>query len=305
MKKLPHFIVRRYAVASVVLLIFNSFILQAFPRRIHETRPHAVDSGTRQSDNHVLQSNESQSPLAELGSIFFIPNAGQEDPWIKYTVWGGPVPAALTSDGMEFLLAKDQPVGEGRNSSDPRRGPIELGRGHRPLRSSIQVFMQLAGANRDAKVEATEELATKFGVLSLGKELPTYRKVIYNNIYDGINVIFHGESGDLEYDFVIAPHISVDKIDIRYTPTAEVVVDDNGDLAIRWNGVELKHHKPVAYQIINGEKLKIDAKYVMLGPNKIAIRVGEYDHNKELIVDPVLGLTNYITNVITPNSYLV
>src|SRR5271154_781259 len=73
------------------------------------------------------------------------------------------------------------------------------------------VRMQLAGANPLAQIHGDGELPGKINYL-IGSDpaqwqtaLPTFSKVRVAEIYPGIDLVYHGNQKQLEYDFEIAP----------------------------------------------------------------------------------------------------
>src|ERR1051325_11430664 len=73
-----------------------------------------------------------------------------------------------------------------------------------------QLRMKFAGSNPDAKIEGTEPLPGHQNYL-LGSNsakwttnVPTFRTVIYEEIYPRTNLIFYGNNRELEYDFKLS-----------------------------------------------------------------------------------------------------
>jgi hypothetical protein len=50
---------------------------------------------------------------------------------------------------------------------------------------------------------------------------------------------------------------------------------------------------PVAYQLIDGVRQTVTARYVLQG-QRVSIELGRYDTTKELCVDPVLHYSTYL-----------
>src|SRR5436305_34424 len=46
--------------------------------------------------------------------------------------------------------------------------------------------------------------------------IPNFGSVEYANIYPGINLVYHGEAGQLEYDFVVAPGANPSQIAVAF-----------------------------------------------------------------------------------------
>ena len=73
--------------------------------------------------------------------------------------------------------------------------------------------MKLAGANPNASLTGADLLPGKSNYF-LGNDsakwrhgVPQFARVRYENIYPGINLVFYGNQGRLEYDFQVAPGV--------------------------------------------------------------------------------------------------
>jgi hypothetical protein len=71
--------------------------------------------------------------------------------------------------------------------------------------------MQLVGANSASSAVGLDPLVTRVNYF-LGNEpnqwhtnIPPFGRVHYNEIYPGIDLVYYGSQGQLEYDFVVAP----------------------------------------------------------------------------------------------------
>ena len=87
----------------------------------------------------------------------------------------------------------------------------------RPLTPETQnlaaavLSMRLVGANPSPPMHGLGELPGKSNYL-LGRDpqkwrtnVPNYAKVRYRDIYPGVDLVFYGNQGELEYDFIVAP----------------------------------------------------------------------------------------------------
>lgn len=69
----------------------------------------------------------------------------------------------------------------------------------------------------------------------------------------------------------------------------ELLVDSNGNLRIRMeDSQELCMQKPFVYQLVKGEKVRIEAQFTLLAKNEIGFEIGYYDESQVLVIDPVL-----------------
>jgi hypothetical protein len=121
------------------------------------------------------------------------------------------------------------------------------------------------------------------------RNAPLYRAVAQRGVYNGIDLVHHVRQGALEYDFRIAPHADPSKITFAVTG-ANPRLTPSGDLRL---GV-LTHRKPVAYQWIDGRRVHVDARFAVDG-NRVTFDVGDYDHGRRLVIDPVLAYSTYVT----------
>ena len=144
--------------------------------------------------------------------------------------------------------------------------------------------------------------------------IASFERVRYSNIYDGVDVVYYGNGQRLEYDLVIAPNVSPDKIELKFEGSEDLSIADNGDLVFKFGESELLQHKPIAYQEIDGERKKVAAEYTIsnlkskisnpkseistlesqISDPVVGFEIGEYDHSRPLIIDPVLSYSTYL-----------
>ena len=67
----------------------------------------------------------------------------------------------------------------------------------------------MIGANATSHVEGQEQLSGKVNYFigndpeKWRRDVPTYRKVHYTDVYPGIDIVYYGNQRELEYDFVV------------------------------------------------------------------------------------------------------
>ena len=59
-------------------------------------------------------------------------------------------------------------------------------------------------------------------------------------------------------------------------------------------GGEVRLHKPVAYQVVAGQRVAVEARYASAGGDRVGLALGRYDAAEVLIIDPVLGYSTYL-----------
>ena len=123
--------------------------------------------------------------------------------------------------------------------------------------------------------------------------IPTYGKVLSKGVYPGIDMIYHGKEGRLEYDFMVAPHADPHAIRLAFAGDDSMAVNAQGDLILKVGGERVVHRAPYAYQTIHGTEVPVDAAYAIKGKT-VSIKLGHYDTTKPLIIDPALIYASYL-----------
>jgi len=157
--------------------------------------------------------------------------------------------------------------------------------------------MRLEGANPAAKAELVEPLNSPSHYLrgqTWHTDVPTYARLVYHQVYPGIDVAYYGNPSRLEYDFIVAPGSDPSAIRVSFAPREAVTVSADGDLIVQTPGGELRQLHPRLYQRSFEGDTEVHGAYVSTGPAEIGFLVETYDHNKPLIIDPTLTYSSYL-----------
>jgi len=122
----------------------------------------------------------------------------------------------------------------------------------------------MVGSRATARLEALDPLAanaTYFVGNSEGKIFQTYGQVLSSSIYPGIDMVFHGTRGRLEFDFRVSAGSKADQIALAFDGAREVQIDARGDLILHAGAAEIRQRMPVAYQVVNGRRRYVDANF--------------------------------------------
>jgi len=166
---------------------------------------------------------------------------------------------------------------------------------------SVALRMSLVGAARKPQVTGLDELPGKANYF-MGKDrsqwrtnVPTYAKVQYQNIYPGIDLVYYGNQRQLEYDFVVAPGADPNKIVLGFKGADKLEIDAQGELVLHTARGDIRQHKPVVYQEIDGVRREIAGSYIRKGANRVGFQLAAYDTTQPLIIDPVvLSYSTYL-----------
>lgn len=231
--------------------------------------------------------------------INFEANRGQTDESVKFLARGRGYSLFLTSTEAVLSLRKearpgksDSPTakaGRGRNPSLPSHASV----------TTSAIRMKIVGANEEAQVSGEGQLPGTINYFTgsdAGKwqrDVSSYAKVRYQNIYPGVDLVYYGNQRELEYDFVLAPGADPGVITLAFAGAQKMSVSKNGDLVLRTNAGNLIQRKPVTYQETNGSRQTVASRYVIRN-GQVGFQLGNYDTSKPLIIDPILSYSTFL-----------
>ncbi len=203
--------------------------------------------------------------------LSFEANKGQTDPRVNFLARGAGYSAFLTPTSAVMELQQ----GDGGNV----------------------VAMKLVGASPTSHSVGLDKTAGVSNYL-VGNDpskwhtnIANYAEVEYQDVYRGINLVYHGDQQQLEYDFVVQPGADPRAIRLAFAGAQGKSIDAQGNLVLHTSGGDLVEHAPVAYQMIDGVQHPIASRFVIGRDGQVSFQVGRYDHSRSLVIDPVLSLS--------------
>ncbi len=212
--------------------------------------------------------------------LYFEANQGQTAPDVKFLARAGGHTLFLTTTETVLVL-----------------GPPKRGRG--PDREQAIVRMRLVGAGPAPEVVGQAPLSGKIHYLAGAdparwrRDVPAYARVIYRAVYPGVDLVYHGAQGQLEYDFVVAPGADPRAIRLVFEGADTLRLDAQGDLRLTTRAGELRFPRPVVYQETGGGRREVPGGYVVAG-REVTFQVAAYDATRPLVIDPRLDWSTYL-----------
>jgi uncharacterized protein (TIGR03437 family) len=211
------------------------------------------------------------APGVRWGNIplSFEPDTGQASAQVSYLARGSSYTLYLA--GGETVLA---------------------GRNQPPLRT------RLAGANPSLRIagEGPQDSRSNYFIgndpAKWRTSVPNFARVRYAGVYPGIDLVYYGKDGNLEYDWIVSPGADPQKIRMIFESTDQLRIDKQGDLVIRAGANEYRHKKPAIYQELGGKRVPVAGGWTLHG-DEASFRLGAYDRGKELVIDPALIYSTY------------
>jgi hypothetical protein len=261
----------------------------------------AQAQATEPTDNRaakqaLLAQNYGKLPLS------FEANQGQSDKSAKFLSKGSGYSLFLTESSAVLALTKPDASGAepGRAGGDGLKPAPTQRAGKTDSRRTDVVRMDLAGANRGVQVTGLDRLPGTANYF-IGNDpakwhsgVPTFARVKYTAVYPGIDLVYYGNQRQLEYDFVVAPGANAQPIRLQFAGTKKLKLDADGNLTVSAANGEIAFQKPVIYQVKDGLRQPIVGQFAMLAKNTVGFTLGQYDHSKTLVIDPVLTYSTYL-----------
>lgn len=209
--------------------------------------------------------------------IVFIENVGQiDDAGVRYCFYGKGANVYHTTHGPVFEMA-----GDGREevvsfgASFP--GSLEVVPvGQKKQDTTINYFV---GSERD----------------KWHSGVSTYGEVVYEGLYEGIDLHTFGRRSHLKYEFHVGPEADYSQVAIRYDGIDRLFTDDCGALHVVAPGGELIDKPPYVYQVIDGQRKQVAGKYKLIDECTYGFEItGEVDGSVELVIDPELMWVSFV-----------
>jgi hypothetical protein len=232
----------------------------------------------------------SSPPIKQLMKelpLIFESNLGQTDPQVRFLTGAGGITSFLTDHANVLVLSrrKDTP-----DASDPDKIP--------EIEQTV-VRMKLDGAKAPRSFEGLDQLESISNYF-IGNvpskwltKVPSYGKVRASSVYQGIGLVFYGDSCKLDYDFVVRPGTNPGSIHLAYEGAASLTTDREGSLLIATQLGKLVQRKPLDYQEFDGERREVQASY-SIRSGKVQFALSNWDRRRDLVIDPVLEYSTYL-----------
>ena len=231
------------------------------------------------------------------GGVMFVENMGQETESVLFEAQMGRAALFLEHSCSTIALREVVP----QEATKPFHHSIYGRKGH-------AYKIRFKGCNSQPSIEGLGR-STSYNNFFRGRDrskwkshVPEWASVVYHELWDGVDMQVYGAKGALKYDFIVEPLASVSQIVMEYEGPDGIKLE-NGDLVIKTCVGNIVEVAPYVYQIVNGDTVKIEARYVLTdsghkvkGKNHgalVSFEIGSYDHSKPLVIDPQLYFSTY------------
>ncbi|HMV84552.1 MAG TPA: SBBP repeat-containing protein [Blastocatellia bacterium] len=253
--------------ALAALLFGLSYALFVF------SRPTLTSTSAKTVAPSALNSAFGKLPL------YFVENRGQADDRVAFYIQGKDKTVYFTPEGVTFSLS-GKPGAAARHT----------------------VKLDFVGANSNVRPIGLEQSEAVFSHFSGGQKqwkggLKSYSKIVYRNLWLGIDLVYAGTVNRMKYSFVVKPGADPKQIKLAYRGAEAVRINADGELEIATPVESFKDDRPVSHQEVNGRQIEISTSFHLEKQSAIeyGFTLGDYDRSRELVIDPtVLIYCGYI-----------
>lgn len=141
--------------------------------------------------------------------------------------------------------------------------------GKRASVQSSRVEISLIGSSRKVRPIAEDRLLGTTNYLLDGDaaqfvtDVESFSRIRYEPVYPGVDLIYYGTQGALEYDLVVAPHADPHKIKLGFAGVDNIRLSRDGELVLQTPSGDIAFRKPIAYQVLAGKRRAVGAEYVV------------------------------------------
>jgi hypothetical protein len=237
----------------------------------------------------------------------FVENGGRFDERVYFDLRGSGSLVFLTREGMTFVLAAPMPA---RNAD---ADALDLVDGSAPGDAREwrrwAVRLDFVGARNPAPVPAglAPGVVSYLGGPAAKAGLRTYSRVVYPDLWPGIDLLLDGAVGSLKYTFVVEPGADPSRIQLAWRGAEAVTLDPTGAMVVQTPLGELVDGRPVAWQEDAGERVAVSAAFRLASAEStravsaaaldvdadagspaggFGFQVGSYDPSRPLVIDP-------------------
>ncbi len=242
----------------------------------------------------VSQMRAQSAGCSDCGALAFKENKNQWDSRILFETEFHNGSLFLCKTNLTFVLEDSADMNRMRRSHHPHLYKPDM-----DLTIHGHVFREnFLNANADCKIAGNEKQKEYYNFY-IGKDpkrwasrVGGYRHVVYQNVYNNIDLDVASVSVSVKYDFVVKPGGNSEDVLINYEGLDGIAML-NGDLILKTSVGKVVDTKPYAYQVVNGQKQQVACNFKLSGNNVSFVFPDGYNKTADLIIDPILIFSTF------------
>ena len=235
------------------------------------------------------------SPTRQPTSLRFIENKNQWNKkiYFKLELPGGT--AFFERNGVRYVFydqQKHEQIHDLMHSAKSQTQPSDF------MLPKHSYFVKFVGALENIKPKGYDA-CSEFSNYFIGNDsshwasdVKSYGKIIYHELYPGIDLIFTEKDNTLKYEFIVKSGGNPGNIKFLYNFPGKIYLENN-ELKIITSVNEVTEKKPFAYTL-SGEKITSIACNYFLNDSLLSFKFpGGFNSTETLVIDPVIVFSTY------------
>jgi hypothetical protein len=159
------------------------------------------------------------------------------------------------------------------------------------------VRMKFVGANPHVNITPQAEMALRSHYYrgessNWHTDIKNYERLLYRDVYPGIDAVFRGDGRILEFDFLVHPGSNPESIALDFSGQQDITIDEDGVLILKTQDGDVRLHAPRIHQEYNRQRRPVAGRFVKKG-ERFGFQLADYDKSQLLVIDPALTFSTY------------
>jgi hypothetical protein len=251
------------------------------------------NSADNETQVQVVRESQALESFSSL-PLYFEENKGQFDESVEYLLKMPQGFVYFTQEEIVYQFVGRVDCGE--TEEDKQKADRAAKQGY----ITENIRMRFLHANKQPEITGLDENEGKVSYFRGNdpqkwvRGAQTFASILYRDLYPQIDLVIKEDEGRIKNEYRVRAGGSPDQIEMSYQGIERIQVNENGDVELHTKNGVLKEGKPYCYQVVNGQKVHVEAEYVIENGDTLGFRVGEYRKDIELVIDPELDFSTFL-----------
>ena len=118
----------------------------------------------------------------------------------------------------------------------------------------------------------------------------SFREVVYENLWDGIDLRYRLSENGVKYEFIVQPSVDPSIIDMKVEGHDRLLLGSDGELLISTATGQINDGVPEVFYL-DEPRSKVISRTIVRGVDSYGFEIGEYDTARTLVIDPLIYST--------------
>lgn len=213
---------------------------------------------------------------------------GEDANRVTYFLKSGNTTIFLLENGISYQFTKKNKINE-KSFLNSNEWSNQIEKKENNTIETYRMDMILVGANPNPKITAENPIK---GVINYAVRniynVEKFSKITYHDIYPNIDWVIYIKEQKIEYDFIVRPNGNPELIKFKNKWVENANINKDGSLSLDCKLGVVLQEAPISFQ-----SEKNIASEIVINNDIISFKISDYNKNKTLTIDPVVGWSTY------------